>query len=145
MPERRSWRGVCRSIDNFVSLAMFLSVTASFAFVAGMCLFRLAIQGWREAAFAAVFFGGMIVFCTWMAGFMVRGFLDWLRPERTRSATTGLGTSWLGGAALCIPAAIVGAIVPPSQEVFLTGVSLLGCVIVAALFSRVTFGILGAC
>lgn len=137
------WKVCCQAIDAVVSLTGLLLVIGSFAFVASMCLRHLAVQGWKEAAFAILFFGAMLLFCVGMTGSVATGVLDRLRPENSHESKTSPRGCMLWGCVLMVPFAFLGAIVPPCQEAFLIVAVLWGTCMVTMLVSRWTFGILG--
>jgi hypothetical protein len=143
MRREPGWKVCCQAIAAVVFFTAFLVIIGSFAFVASMCLRHVALQGWKEAAFAVAFFGASLLFCIGMTGSVASGVVDRLRPENSHSSNTSARGCMLWGCVLMAPFALLGAIVPPTQEVFLFGTVLVGICFLSVMVSGWTYGILG--
>lgn len=136
------WKRYCRAVDAVVATTALLAIDSLFASVAGMLIETIATVGLIKGVVSASFGIGVLLICVLLARFVIAAFLNWMRPEQSEHLTRRIA-SYVFACTICISAAVVGAVVPPTQSVLLLAMSIAVAAFIALAVSRMTFGAIG--
>ena len=140
MIERSKWKSVCQGIDGLVCAASMLAIALLFAFTSGILLGVMRAHGLNEAIAPVAFGSGILLLCILFARHILMASADWMRRKSYRVVAISERAFTVVAVAICVTAALFGAIIESTQQVLLIMVDVAVVIFVTLTLSRLAVG-----